>query len=746
MTLLQLQTSGLTVGGFVLFASLFIYFVVVSRPLWRKQAVVLIRNMTARTSVGFKPLAAYFSDLAVPTEPTSVSDEPLPSPAPVSKFKWVWLAVLLLAFILAIGVEFSLLLVLKDDANANIAVPVYGLIFAGLLFALACRKIAGPSLFLPFKAILPRRTAPPVALWFTNLGLTIMILMAVDIDLPVWVNYSVLVAWLVNILLFCWNIAQMANLSFPSREVLVEWWQTHRVDVLLLALIGLAALLIRVVGLETYPYAFINDEGEVGWEGLNIIQGVKSNFFSTGWAGQPMLSFLPVALSIKLFGISAFAVRIVSAVQATLAVVALYLLAREAFGRPVAVFASCLLAALPWHVHFSRLGVMNAGDSFYSAVVLWLTYRALRRGRYIDYLPVGLMTGLSLYTYVGSRLVIAMAVGVLVYAIIRQRNYLRTHFRHLAIFIFAFLIVASPAIYSFSLHFDEFMGRVNTEGLLANNRIQQIATESGIQPSDFLMRQIQNSTTIFFATPGPDQFFDTPKPYLAWWTAALLFLGMLYVFWNFTQVRYIMLIGWFWAPVLLGSALTIGPPSHQRMLSAAPAVVLIVAIGLWKFAQSFRKVTLAPKRLILTFCLLLVGFTAWQDYNFYFVGEFRTGHYFEVEGNEFSYEVGLKAGALGPEYRLLLIGDPYIFAPFADFHYLTNTTTLVEDFNSVTPETIASLTRDQGIFFAVIPQRVEELRLVQQQLPGGKWFEVSRHTQEGILYYGYILPASPVSP
>lgn len=743
MTSSQILTSGLAGGGFVLLSFLLIYLVWGVRQTWRKQPIVLSQNSQSREAKGFWQLVAQFGDFSQSGDVSpgaSTSDAPVP---PVINVKRIWLGLILLAVVIAGLAEFGLIWLLKDDVNTNIVLPLFGVVLAGVLFTVSCRKIVFPDLPLPFMAILPQPATPSMTLWVTNLGLTLIVLTGVDVDLPIWANYLILAIWFVNILLFCWNVLQMAHVSLPSQEDVREWWRAHRLEVLIVALIGLAALLVRVIGLETYPYAFVNDEGEVGWEGLNILQGIKSNFFVTGWAGQPMLSFLPVALSIKVFGLTAVAVRILAVLQGTLAVISLYLLAREAFGRSIALFSACFLVALPWQVHFSRLGVMNVGDSFYSATVLWLTYRALRRGRYLDYLLPGLMTGLTLYTYVGSRLVVAMAVGVIGYTIIRQRDYLQTHLRHLAIFIFAFLVVAAPTLYYSSRHLDEFMGRSNEDGLLASNHLQERADAAGIQPIELLARQVQNSTTIFFATSGPNQFLNTPRPYVSWWIAIFLFLGMFYVFWHFKQVRYMMLVGWFWAPVLIGSALTTEPPSHQRMLSAAPALVLIVAVGLWRFAQSLRVMIPISKRRMLAICMVFVGLTALLDLHFYFLGEYRTGHYFEVEGNEFSYEVGLKAGTLGPNYRLLLIGAPYIYSPFADFHYLTNAQMSIEDFNEVTPNTISTITREKGLFFAAIPSRVEELRLVQQNFPGGTWLEVSRHTQLGILYYGYLLPPSP---
>jgi 4-amino-4-deoxy-L-arabinose transferase-like glycosyltransferase len=735
-------------GGFILLAFLLVYFAALFLRLWRKQPMFVEQHVKARRANWLSLLTRFSESLQFDT-PELASSDVIETSLPVPDPNWQWLGILLLAIAIDILAEFSLILSLQSDANANIQGPMLSMVVAGALFVFISQKAESPSIPAPFKAILPERVAPPAALWLTNLGLSIVLLNSFDFDLPNWANYLLFGVWLVNILLFCWNVGQMAHVSLPSREAVNEWWQAHRWEVLLVALIGLAALLIRVIGLETYPYAFMNDEAEVGGEAQRILWGEKSAIFGFGWSGNPALSFLLGALPIKLLGNTAFAVRLLSAVQGTLAVIFVYLLAREAFDRPIALFAACLLTALPWEVHFSRLGVMNIGDSMYSAGVLWLTYRALRRGSYIDYLAAGLITGVAFYAYLGSRLVIAMAIGVLGYAALRQRDYLRTHFRHLAIFVFAFLIVASPMMLSFSRNANDFMGRIYQESILNGNNLEELSANANMQPFDFIVRQVQVSTTVFIATPAGNNFFDAPRPYLAWWAAIFLIFGMVYALWHSKQVRYIMLLGWFWAPILLGSALTFGPPTHQRMLGAAPALVLLVALGLWKFAQSIQLSTGLPIRWFLVVCVLFVGFTAWQDLQFYFVGEFRTDHHFEVEGNELSYEVGMRAHALGPGYQMLLIGEPMIFADFADFHYLTAQSNLemdVQNFNSVTPETIANLPRERGIFFVAIPSRVEELKMVAQQLPGGQWEEAQHRTREGISYYDYILPGISATP
>lgn len=668
---------------------------------------------------------------------------------PVLAVKMRWLGILTAALAIGVWAQLSIMAMLNNDWNANLTPGLLGFAIAGSLLVFVERKVDKSAPVTSFTAILPARLAPPPTLWITNLALSFILIDSIDLKLPPETSYLFLGLWLANILLLCWNVMRAAEVALPSQEQVKNWVRTHWQEIVLVLVIGVAALLVRTIDLTNYPYAFINDEGEIGMEAIHILNGEKDSFFATGWSGQPLLSFLPGAVSVALLGRTVLAIRIFSALQGALAVVFVYLLAREAFDRPTGILAACLLAALPWHVHFSRLGVMNIADSFFSAGALWLTYRALRRGHFVDYLLAGLMTGLALYTYLGSRLVVAMVIGVIGYAALRQRDFLKTHLRHIGVLVLAFFVVASPMIVSFAHHYDEFMGRLNTEGIFSNNQLAALAQAENMQPIDVVRNQLQASAAVFIGRPGPLQFFDTPRPYLLWWAAVFLGVGMAYALWHLKEVRYIMLLGWFWSPIIIGSAFTMYPPSNQRMLGAAPAAALLIGLGLWKFAQAIRSVSGVQTRWVLAACIVIMGFTAWQDGYFYFAGEYRTDHHFENPGEEFSYEVGLRANQLGPDYRLFVIGDPpivvggrpQVFVAFADFDYLAHGVEK-QDFNQVTPETIASLPRDRGLFVTAIPERVDDLKLVAQQIPGGEWIEVPRRHQEGINYYAYIVPAA----
>jgi hypothetical protein len=68
------------------------------------------------------------------------------------------------------------------------------------------------------------------------------------------------------------------------------------------------------------------------------------------------------------------------------------------------------------------------------------------------------------------------------------------------------------------------------------------------------------------------------------------------------------------------------------------------------------------------------------------------------------------------------------------------------DFNTVTPESLATLPLDKGILFAAIPRRLDDLKKVAQWLPGGKWKDVPRRYQpEQLAYHAYLLSPETVA-
>ena len=659
-----------------------------------------------------------------PTQPPSTTTSPRPLPLGIS-----------LAISLGLAVLGQLTLATNWDKQASLGVILY----AGAIgvYLWSSRSIPNWPNFQASGDQLERRQ-PPFALWLTPLVLTLWLIFQVN-EPTITSEQARLMAilWPVSAVLFSWSVLRMAGWRFPQLATINQGWRKHSYEILAVVLLVCLAFALRIYNLELHPYAMVNDEGEVGKQALLILSGERTNLFDAGWGGQPAWSFAPDAVTTWLFGRNAFAVRLVSAVQGTLAVLFLFFLAREIFDSATGLLAAGILATLPFHIHFSRLGVCNGGDAFFVTLVLWLTIRAIRRGKLSSYLWAGLAAGLTLYTYLGSRLVMALALGTLGYAILYYRMSWQAHLRQWVVFIAALGIVAAPIGVYFLNHPEWFMSRINDESIFNNGWLSNRLAEGNLTAA--LVEQVGRSTLVFIASDAPAGFYNAPRPYFPPMAAILGMLGLGYAFWRMKEPRYMMLLAWFWAVVLLGSASTTGPPTSQRLIMSAPAAALFVALGVRKTASMLQAVVTRFQWLGMAVSILCVFITAVQGVTFYFV-EYPNGHYFEDHSNELTYEASRYADSLGSDYQMFLIGAPTVLTIFGNFGYLARDNH-PRDLNEVTPETVAALPRQGGAFFVAFPTRQQDLQKVADLIPGGTWLETPRRYRPGeVLYYAYLVP------
>jgi hypothetical protein len=152
----------------------------------------------------------------------------------------------------------------------------------------------------------------------------------------------------------------------------------------LLALILAVAIVLRLYNLGAYPAGGFRDEGENGNVGIQLLHGevvdgtdqqypayIEHN--TQNAAGY----FYPVAVSFQLFGISINSVRYVSVFFGILSVLAFWALARWLFGPLMGLFLAACLAAMRWHVNFSRIGFLGIMAVFLSLPMLLWLYRGL---------------------------------------------------------------------------------------------------------------------------------------------------------------------------------------------------------------------------------------------------------------------------------------------------------------------------------------------------------------------------------
>jgi 4-amino-4-deoxy-L-arabinose transferase-like glycosyltransferase len=592
------------------------------------------------------------------------------------------------------------------------------------------RTAASPDADLPAQL----RKRLPLAL--IGLAFFFCLLAVYEVSQPRTISADLLSAasWLVSILCLAVGVLWWEHWR-PSLSAMRLWLAAHRREAILVGGIFAAALAARLVLLAQHPYPWSGDEASVGMEARRILSGENLDVFNAGWSGQPNLSFVPTALALAVLGDTLFAIRLSSALIGALSVVTLYLAARALFDRTVATIAAAFLVAFPFHLQFSRIGVSNIVDAFMVTLCLWLTVRAVQQETLRAFLWAGLATGLALYTYVGSRLVIALGIATLAYYIIRHRGYLRRHIWHLGGYAAGLVVMAAPMAYFMFRHPDIFMTRVAQTGIMFNGWLPHEAAVTGKGVLGVLLDQFWRSTLVFIAQGAPGNFFNSPQPYLNLFGSLFFLIGMGLALQHLLDFPYTVVLLWFWAVVFLGGVLTLDPPANTRLVMSTPAVAIFLALGMQQVLKVLEEIKITGRWRTVA-AAMMVGLLLAQNAMYYF-GPYRTGHYFADANSEMAEAVGMELQSLGPRYHLLMMGQPRVYSGFPTISFLAPHNTLAD----VDPAQVdaVDLTGLRPTLLVATPDNLSAIRSLAQRYPGGKWQEVPRQTEQETLYYAYVL-------
>ncbi|HET9906149.1 MAG TPA: glycosyltransferase family 39 protein, partial [Anaerolineales bacterium] len=464
-------------------------------------------------------------------------------------------------FIKAVAPIASILLLLAGIMQLRAQVWTFGaicIVLAMFGFILSMRLLEKAP-FTTEELETLRPWAIPAILWITVISLLmISVFYVADNFKTAQTDRIAAIAWIVSLILGIFAIWGKPSRA-GNHPTLAEKLKANRTEVFFLVVVILLAFAMRTIDLVSHPYPWSGDEASIGTEATRILNGEITNFFDTGWSSQPNWSFLPTAISEMIFGRNILAVRIPSALAGTLAVLFVYLAAREFFNPIVALMAAAFLATLPYNVHFSRIGVNNVVDSLMSALIFWLIARAMKTDDPRYYFSAGVVGGLCIYTYAGTRLALILGGLAILFLIVRQKGYLFSHWKHLIAFSAGIVISAAPQAAHFARHPDIFIGRLGQEGILFNGWLTQQAALTGKSVWDILWSQFTRTTMVFIASAAPGNFFNSPVPYLTIFGSVLFLLGMGYALAFGLEPSHFIILLWFWAVILFGGILTLNP-------------------------------------------------------------------------------------------------------------------------------------------------------------------------------------------
>jgi len=229
----------------------------------------------------------------------------------------------------------------------------------------------------------------------------------------------------------------------------------HKTNWVLASIVMVGAVL-RLLWLDKYPAGFTPDEAAFGYNAYSILQTGKDEWGTPWWKlpytnlrsfgdyKLPLYSFLAIP-SIKIFGLTEFAVRLPNAIFGILAIGAVYLLAKKLFNEGCGLSAASLLAISPWHISLSR-GAFEANlATFFLPLGLYL-YLANK-----SFLSA-LVFSLGAYSYHSTRAITPLILA-LTFIFYKRINWK---------FILLFTIFSLPIIFSV---FSKASSRVSDVGL-----------------------------------------------------------------------------------------------------------------------------------------------------------------------------------------------------------------------------------------------------------------------------------------
>ena len=446
-------------------------------------------------------------------------------------------------------------------------------------------------------------------------------------------------------------------------------FKTIKKNHIVLFLILLFAAVLRLYKLSSIPPGLTPDEASLGYNAYSILKTGKDEYgqvlpiiFKSFGDYKPGLYVYLTIPFVAIFGLTEFAVRLPSALAGVVAVWLIYLVVREIFSQKkleignkhslslrdwkLEILAAAMLAASPWHIHFSR-GAWEANISLTLTLAGILFFlKSLKEHKYL--LWVGVSFALTFLTYQGAKLSTAIVIFTLTLIFWREvKKWFSSARRDLAGTILLGLLISLPIVLSL---LQSKTGRLEVFSILSYKRPQeQIQTiirqgeesVSGLSYSLFHSEELNLKRSIlgrwfnhfstrflFFEGDWQNSRHSSPNHGVLLLTDFIfLILGLVAIVKDKNKALIFILLWLILAP--LPAALSRDQVHAVRSLNMVIPLTVISAIGLTSilnFVSKFDRLRVTSYALIFTFYLL--PFTLFLDSYFVHLPIHNAKHWF----------------------------------------------------------------------------------------------------------------------
>ena len=473
--------------------------------------------------------------------------------------------------------------------------------------------------------------------------------------------------WLSGLALFIGAFVNWAGLP----AALGHWWRQLKAngfEAALVAIIVVGTLWVRAFRLETIPHLLSGDEASMGMEALAVLEGRSTDPFRTGWLSHPTLFFFLQAAAMRIWGVSVAGLRALSPIVSAATALFLYLFARRAYGRWVAILASVFFLSYHYAIHFGRISLNNIWDPFFMLGALYLLDLGIEKRRPVPVVAGGIVLGLAIYFYMGARLVPIILAVYLLYRVLTERQFLERNLSYLILFALAAFLAALPLLVYFGAHPENLVARWRWIGIFPSGWVASEVQRTGRSMASVVFGQFLKAALAFNYSLDPTFHYRPNTPLLRLVTSILFVFGLTYAIRRSRDRRYFLLWAWFLLVITFGGALVENPPSSPRLVLSIPAVVILVALGATKLGDALRRVLGRPEWWGVALACILIAVGCYGSLRFYF-GEYVKNEMYSDHNTAVADRLGKYARALGPSYKVYFFGAPRMFYTHASIPF-----------------------------------------------------------------------------
>jgi len=467
------------------------------------------------------------------------------------------------------------------------------------------------------------------------------------------------------------------------------------------------ALLLRTAFISNYPTGFTPDEASFGYDAYSLIKtgadqwGRKFPLVleSFGDYKAPLYSYL-ATLSVAVFGLTSFAVRLPNALFGSIAVVFFYLLIKQIFvyekekgnawfkeksetkSAFIATIGALLFTISPWHIAMSR-GAFEANlTTFFIPLSLFLFFKYLNSKKAIFAYLSAAGFGLNLFTYHSAKVVTVIILVALVALffkdLVKEKNTLLK-----STFVFCIFLILTA--YTFLQGAGARLTDVSVYKLSLNQASsERIRAYSNGLP-DAIARGFHNKYQTFFKTAASNylsylspQFLfvrgagertygmNDDRGVLYWFELPLLLFFVRFLIKQKISKSVTLFAVWFLVSPIPAS-LAIGPGfAANRAVVMLPSIYFLLAIGaydLFNVNIKFPKLAFAGKSLVGIYAAVSFVFFISFIENYFYVTPSKIAKdmlYGNLEAMEFVSKFNDRNIVVSRK-----LSEPHIYAAFA---------------------------------------------------------------------------------